>query len=201
MKILIGTPVHESKDYALEKWLENVVKLRQIYPTDFLMVDSSKDTGYVKKIKKRCQKIGIKNYKLEHIVIGQWQPWAEKTGRSWEVIRENLLAHNYDAWFSWECDIIIPTNTLNTLIKIMKSGNYSMVNANALRMDQPVVTETNISSCLIKRDVIEKYTFMLTPPENCWAGGEERFKKKVLAGGGSYLELYGTIKPVIHLEK
>ena len=27
MKILIGTPIHESKDYAMERWLENVAVL------------------------------------------------------------------------------------------------------------------------------------------------------------------------------
>ena len=42
MKILIGTPIHEVKDYAMERWLENVAKLQEVTPCDLLLVDNSR---------------------------------------------------------------------------------------------------------------------------------------------------------------
>lgn len=199
MKVLIGTPIHESKDYCMEKWLDNVAQLMRKNPSRLLLVDTSPDLSYLEKIKNYCDEVGIKDYKLRHLEIGPWQPWAEKTGRSWELIRQEVIANGYDVWFSWECDLIIPINTLDILSSIIKSGNYSMVHTNVWSKTVNPNPEANFGCCLIKRDVLEKYTFILTPPENCWAGGEERFKKKVLEVGGSFLELYGTISPISRL--
>lgn len=201
MKVLIGSPISIRNDFALERWLRNAVKLTRVYPCDLLMVDTSEEPDYVETVKSYCKKIGLKDFKIEHLEISKFQPYSEKIGRSWEAIRQAVLKGNYDAWFSWGCDIIIPANTLTKLVKIMENGNYSMVHPNS--SDKVISGEplANFGCCLINRDVLEKYTFMLTPPENCWAGGETRFKKKVLAGGGNYLELYGTIKPIYHLNQ
>src|SRR3989344_4571515 len=104
MRILLGTPINEVKDYAVERWLENVSQLLLKYPADFLMVDNSPGTGYAEKVRKYCEKYKIRNYEIEHLEIGKWQPSAEKIGRSREIIRKKFLSGNYDAWFSWECD-------------------------------------------------------------------------------------------------
>src|SRR3989344_1033770 len=101
MKVLIGTPINEVKDYAMERWLENVAKLQKVYPADLLMVDNSPGLEYVAKVKEYCAKYGIINYKIEHLEIGQWQPSAEKIGRSREIIRQEFLSRDYEAWFSW----------------------------------------------------------------------------------------------------
>ncbi len=202
MKILIGTPIHEVKDYAIPRWLENVAKLQQKYPADLLLVDNSDNVEYVEKVKGYCKKYKVKNYDIKHLKIGKWQPSPEKIGRSREIIREVFLAKEYDAWFSWECDQIIPTNTLNVLIKIMSSGNYSMVHPNSLSREMPTdEPNANFGCCLIHRKALEKHSFMLTPPDDCWASGEARFKKQVLAAGGTYIEIYGIIKPIYHLDK
>ncbi|MBI2038636.1 MAG: methyltransferase domain-containing protein, partial [Candidatus Nealsonbacteria bacterium] len=82
LKILAGTPIHIN--YPAEKWLERISRLK--YPVDLLMVDSSPTLDYVEKVKGYCAKYGIKNYKIKHLEIGQFQPWAEKVGRSREII-------------------------------------------------------------------------------------------------------------------
>src|SRR3989344_9317605 len=110
MKILIGTPIHISKDYCMEKWLENVSKLE--YPADFMMVDNSpvldpvrsktsakggssadqafqavrtsNGIDYVEKVKKYCAKYGITNYKIEHLELPPEQEVHERVAGSRE---------------------------------------------------------------------------------------------------------------------
>ena len=201
MKVLIGTPTHEIKDYAMTRWLENVSKLK--YPADLLLVDNSPGTDYVQKVRSYCNKYGLKNYQIKHLDINQEQGADERIGRSREIIRQYILSHNYDAWFSWECDQIIPTNALDKLIAIMKEGNFMLVAHNSpgrIVQTEPIAA---FGITLIKREPLEKYGFLLEYPNmpNVWHGGERWFKKKILQGGGNYIEIFGVIKPIYHLNQ
>jgi hypothetical protein len=203
MKILIGTPIHISKDYCMERWLENVAMLQLEYLADLLLVDTSPGLEYVEKVKGYCAKYNIKNYEIKHLEINEHQPAAEKTGRSWEIIRQEILAKDYDAWFSWGCDRIIPTSALGKLATIMEAGNYMMVGPNSWAREMPSEPSVNFGCALIKRECLEKYGFSLEYPgmPDCWAGVEDWFKKQVLKGGGSYIEIFGVIEPIYHLKE
>src|SRR3989344_4936869 len=112
MRVLIGTPIHESKDYAMDKWLENVVRLE--YPADLLLVDNSAGPAYAQKVKEYCAKYGVKNYRVEHFEVNNDHldnAKSQKVEIAQEIIRRETLTGAYDAWFSWECDQIIPNNT------------------------------------------------------------------------------------------
>ena len=202
MRVLIGTPIHQIKDYSMQRWLKNVASLRTVYPADFLMVDNSPGTDYVKKVKSYCKKYGIKNYKIKHIEVHQANGPDERIGRSREVIRQEILSGDYNAWFSWECDQIIPTNTVDILIKMMQAGKYMMVHPNSWSREVPGQVNASFGCCLINRKALEKYGFLLEYPgmPNCWHGGDVWFKKQVINGGGSYIEIYGIIKPILHLD-
>jgi len=195
MKILIGTPIHQVKDYSMERWLQNVSKLE--YPADFLMVDNSPGPDYIKRVKNYCTKYGIKNYKIVHIELPLEQEKHERIARSREIIRQELLARDYDAWFTWECDQIIPTNALGKLVSIMKSGNYMMVNPNKWNREISTDPNTDFGCSLIRRELLEKYGFLNAP--NNWVDGEAWFKDRVLKGGGNYINIYGIINPIYHL--
>jgi len=202
MKILIGTPIHQIKDYSMERWLENVAKLQKEYPTDLLLVDNSPDLSYVEKVKDYCKKYGIKDYSIEHLEINQENGADERIGRSREIIRQSILKGNYDAWFSWECDQIIPINSLAVLSNIMQAGDYVMVNPNSWSRETAGEPRADFGCCLIHRKALEKYGFLLEYPDmpDCWHGGETWFKKQVIKGGYSYVEIYGIIHPILHLD-
>lgn len=204
MKILIGTPIHESKDYAMERWLENVARLQKVYPADLLLVDNSPGLDYVEKVRKYCKKYGITSYKIEHIEVHQANGADERIGRSREVIRQYLLERDFDAWFSWESDQIIPSETLSKLVQIMKAGNYMIIHPNSWSRDKVLQGEPEISFgvCLINKKPLEKYGFLLEYPDmpNTWHRGEIWFKKQVLSSGGNYIEIYGVINPIYHLD-
>ena len=205
MKILIGTPIHITKDYAMERWLENVSKLD--YPTDLLLVDNSPGTGYEKKVKGCCVKYGIKNYQIEHLELPLEQNVFERVARSREVIRQYILSHYYDAWFSWECDQLIPNNSLSELIKMMESGNFMIASHNTQVRENPdQILDELFGTTLIKREVLKKHSFILefgTDPEmpDAWEPSEKWFRKQVLKDGGSTIEADGVLKPVYHLNE
>ena len=197
MKVLIGTPIHQSKDYSMQRWLENVS--RQEHPADLLLVDNSPGTAYLEKVAVYCAQHGITHYQTIHLELPPQQGKYERIARSREVIRQFLLDHDYDAWFAWECDQIIPTNALDKLISIMKEGNYLMVNPNKWAREDAAISNTDFGCCLIKREALVKYGF-LNPP-NTWETGEAWLKSRVIQGGGSYIDAYGVIYPIYHLNQ
>jgi len=218
MKVLIAAPIHESKDYSMDRWLENVS--RQEHPADLLMVDNSVGTEYMRKVDMYCAKHGINpvrnlgqspisngvtNYKIIHLELPIEQGKHERVARSREIIRQYFLKHDYDAWFVWECDQIIPVNTLDNLIKIMQQENYMMVNPNKWAREDPTIPNTDFGVSLIKREALGKHNFILefNDPEtpDTWETGESWFKSQVLKNGGSYIDVYGIIDPIYHLNQ
>lgn len=196
MKILIGTPIHQVKDYCMERWLKNVSKLLKVSPVDFLLVDNSPGLEYMKKIKGYCKKFGIKNYKIKHLDFSPGMSLLEKCQRiegSQKFIRQYILDRDYDAWFSWECDQIIPANSLNELLKVMQAGNFMVVAHNSWTRGSSVLYNMDMGVTLINRQSLKKYH---------WQGKDEEvlFKERVYRGGGNYANVYGLLKPVYHLD-
>lgn len=185
----------------MERWLENVSKLIKVTPASLLLVDNSPDMTYMEKVKGYCKKLGLQNFEIIHINVHQPNGRDERIGRAREVIRQYILKNNFDAWFSWESDQLISADALLILSKIMQAGNYSMIHPNAWSRENPSEPEANFGVCLISRQVLDKYGFLLDYPDmpNCWYGAEAWFKKQVIKGGGSYIEIYGVIKPILHL--
>ena len=188
----------------MERWLENVSKLE--YPADFMMVDNSPGTGYMEKVKGYCAKYGIKNYKIEHLELPPEQEVFERVARSREIIRQEILSRGYGAWFSWECDQLIPTNSLGKLVKIIKSGNFLIVEVNSWAREAPNEPNTDGGVALFKRELLEKHSFILkfgTGPDmpNTWEQGEAWFRKQAVKDGHGYIKVYGVISPIYHLNR
>lgn len=206
MKILIGTPIHFVKEYSMRQWLENVANLQKKYPTDLLAVDNSIGPTYVETVKKYCQEFRVQNFKIVHIELPPEQRVFERVNRAREIIRKEVLEGGYDAWFSWECDQIIPVDALDKLVQIMELGKFSIVNHNGWGREEPENVNTDFGVSLIDRASLEKYSFILEkfgrPPDlpSSWEVGEVWFKTRVLRGGGSFVEVMGAIAPIYHLE-
>ncbi|MBI2049647.1 hypothetical protein HYT32_01955 [Candidatus Roizmanbacteria bacterium] len=213
MKILIGTPIHQIKDYAIEKWLKNVSDLILEYPADLLLMDNSPGLSYVEKVKEYCKKYAIKKYQIEHFEINTKQLTSSEARSlrveiSQEMIRRKTLKEGYDGWFSWECDQIIPTNTLSEMVRLMKAENYMMVVANSWARTDPSHLNANMGVTLISKEGLEKAWFL---PErdgkisqdlaDSYNADETMFKKRILKSGGNFVEIYGVIKPIYHLNK
>ena len=210
-KVLIGTPIHELKDYCMKRWLQNVAKLRAVYPCDFLMVDNSPGLEYIEKVKKYCKKLGIEDYQIKHLRIAQGESVKknideqihERVARSQEIIRQFVLSKDYDAWFSWECDQIIPVDALNKLLGVMAEGNYMMVNHNIWDKNVPGGLCFDWGVTLVNREYLKKYGFLLefgTDPEpDSWYNAQAWYRKRLKRDESPFIDISGVISPIKHL--
>ena len=214
MKVLIGTPIHKSKDYCMERWLQNVAKLQTVYPADLLLVDNSSGLDYIKKVKGYCQKYQITDYQTKHLDFPPLQgpkkeideQIHERIARSRELIRQVFLASDYDAYFYWESDILIPTNALNKLVDLMKVGSFWVVVHNCWVNNIPNQVNFDYGIVLFNRAVLKKYSFIPnfgTDPDKatCWYDAEIWFRKRLLKDKCTYTDVLGVIEPVYHLSK
>ena len=214
MKILIGTPIHVSKDYSMERWLQNVSQIRAEYPADLMLVDNSPGLEYVEKVKGYLKKYGIKNYKIKHLDFPPLQGSEkeedeqihERITRSEEIIRQEFLSLDYDAYFFWENDIIIPPDSLSKLVALMKAGNFMVVDHNCWIRNIPNAVNFDFGITLFKRECLEKYSFLPesgTDPDMSpgWYEAEDCFRKRLHRDGHSYTEVMGLLEPVNHLDR
>lgn len=211
MKILIGTPIHEIKDYSMERWLQNIAELRKIHPCDFLMVDNSPDLTYIEKVKGYCEKYRIEDYEIKHLEIAQGESVNksideqihERVARSQEMIRQFILSKDYDGWFSWECDQIIPLDALDKLIEIMEMGNFMMVNHNIWDKNVPEGLCFDWGVTLVNREYLKKYGFLLefgTDPEpDTWYNAQAWYRKRLKHDDAPFIDLVGVISPILHI--
>lgn len=211
MRILIGTPIHEAKDYSVERWLKNVEELRLVTPTDLIMIDNSPNLSYIETVKNYCKKLNIKNYEIRHLDIPQGESVNknideqihERVANSQEIIRKHALSNDYDVWFSWECDQIIPPDSLNTLIEIMKTGNFMMVNHNCWDKNVQDGLCFDWGVTLVSRAYLEKYGFLLEfgkdPEPDNWYNAQVWYRKRLIHDNSPFIDLCGVISPILHL--
>lgn len=204
MRILIGTPVHECKDYAMERWFESVSKLD--YPFDLLLVDNSDNPKYVDKLHKYCKKYGITNYKLVHIDVGRETILDERLARCRELIRREVLDKNYEAWCSLECDVIAPPDSLSKLVNLIE--DYWMVSHAYPAREIPNETHEQLGISLINRKALEKldfineYGFVNPLLPNSWYGSDVWFIRRIDCDNeGKHINIGGIIKPIYHLSR
>jgi len=204
MSVLIGTPIHESKDYAMERWLESVSKFHYFF--DLFLVDNSDNIGYVDKVHGYCKKYGVTNYKLVHIDVGPNVALDERLAQSRELIRKEVLDKNYDAWLSLECDVIAPPDALSRLVDLI--GDCWMASHAYPGRENPQESNVEFGLTLIKRRALEKYGFMnqygyidpLRP--GSWYGNEVWFIRRLDRDDeGQHIHVYGIIKPIYHLNR
>jgi hypothetical protein len=122
MKILIGTPIYEPKDYAIKRWLTSVSQI-ELNPDDtirLLMVDNSENDKWQDKVREYCRELNFTNYDLVHLSgMKDGQDYEdERLFASRQVIEDTLLNEGYDYFWSWECDILCPPGILKYMLKL-----------------------------------------------------------------------------------
>jgi hypothetical protein len=209
--VLIGTPIHELKDYCMERWVKNVAELIKVYPCDIIMVDNSPKKDYMEKVKGYMQKYGIDKYEMKYLQIDQGdlvpkdihEQIHERVAKCQEIIRQYALEHDYDVWFSWECDQIIPIDALDKLLSVMETGDYIMVNHNIWDKNVPGGLCFDWGVTLVSREYLQKYGFLLDfkedPKPDTWYNAQAWYRQRLKRDGARFIDLVGVIDPVLHL--
>jgi len=207
-RILIGVPVHISKDYALDRWLKSVSELSYKAEELFLVDNSPSETKYYEKLKALVPQV-VKNIKVSiiHIDIDEkYTDPEERVSFAREEIRKKVLNEGFDWWFSWECDTIAPPDVLDKLLKF--GDDFKLIHhTSPLRQEPTMSFENTFGISLVHRDLLIKYGFLYqwgrVDPfmPKCYHGADSWFNRRVLRGGDAFTEITGLVKPVAHLDK
>ena len=117
LKILVGCPTSNHKEYCLKEYIEALKKL-DYANFDILLVDNSENEGYFNKLKKE-------DIPVERVEYGE--KVRERIVRARNFIVERMIEGNYDYFFSLEQDIIPPLDVIQRLLDCDKeiiSGVY-----------------------------------------------------------------------------
>jgi len=154
--ILIGTPIHECKEYGIARWLKSVSELHGDW---FLyMVDNSDTPHFCDRVRNSCKELGIINYELLHLENMRGLESEARLAPSREKIREKLLYGDYEHWFSWECDIILPPETLEIMMEWFP--RFDIVNHNYPDRENSVLEVGGIGCSIYKREIVERFSFL-----------------------------------------
>ncbi|MBL7147504.1 MAG: hypothetical protein ISS82_01630 [Nanoarchaeota archaeon] len=104
MKILVGCPTSEHKDYCLKEYVEAVKKLN----CDVLLIDNSEGEEYYNKIKS----LGVNVIKDKY-----YEKARDRIVSSRNLLKERCLKNSYDYLFSLEQDVIPPLDVIERLLK------------------------------------------------------------------------------------
>jgi hypothetical protein len=108
-KVLLACPINIVKNYCLPDWLNLVKNLT--YPNyDIYLVDNSNNHEYHSQLRH------THNVKIDYINPGQSKEVRDLMAESMEKIRKRVLSHNYDYFFSLECDIFPPAEIIELLM-------------------------------------------------------------------------------------
>lgn len=103
-KILISCPIHERKEYAFQRWIDNVKAFA--YPhTEILVMDTTEHAGFYARYSDR---VPIKR-------LGGGWGWRH-VARAMNAIREHFLGGNFSYWFNVESDILPPRDAIEILL-------------------------------------------------------------------------------------
>jgi len=205
MNILIGTPIRDIKEYSMRRWLKSVSALAMPRGT-LLMVDNSDTPDFSKRVHEYCKEIGFTRYELIHLEDMGGLESEARLAAAREKIREVLLAGKYTHWFSWECDIILPSDTLE---KLQRFIDIDLVHHNYPSRDNDQIVAGGIGCSLISREIMKQFSMIegggygMCDPDmpNCYHGNESWLFVRAYRAGFSSLHLSQYLKNVEHLAK
>jgi len=116
MKVLVGCPTSDHKEYCLDPYINSIKSLT--YKNDILLVDNSENKDYYKKIKEK----GIPVIKDKYRETAR-----DRIVHSRNILRRQVLDNGYDYLLSLEQDVIPPKNIIERLLAHKKdviSGVY-----------------------------------------------------------------------------
>lgn len=202
MKIAVGTPIHDSKEYGVYKWLDSMkaLKVGMFDSISFHIVDTSDTPDFMHRVTEYTKKI-----ELSPVYIG-WLPnmagKEEEHKRMWgrETFRRSILTEEADVWLSWECDIVAEPDAFQILKPLLKS--FDIILTTYPSRTDPTEIVGGIGFCLVKTAVIEKFDFLegggfaLCNPKrpSCHYSGDAWLIQRAAAGGFKAADITNVVK-------
>lgn len=112
-RVLIAAPVYVEKEYAMNRWIENVQGFKY-ENKDVLLIDNSPSDAFAYRYADRVRIVrmkGDRHLKMLNVT------------KSMEIIRQHFLKGPYDIWFNLEIDVIPQDDhCIQKMLEYMKEG-------------------------------------------------------------------------------
>lgn len=187
-KILVACPNHEVKEYAFQRWIDKVKSFT--YPNfDIFVVDNSPNSSdFMNRYKDQVPMVHIDTTGIEDLMV-------LRLNLSYERIREEFLAGDYERLYVVESDIIPPKDMTEFMLRCGRDTDW-ISHAYPMR-GETVNVQQGIGCSMFTRRVMEAFNFKdfadLT-------GSDSGLWEKVRHSEFQTMELWGY-RPLEHLKE
>lgn len=146
-KVLIGTPIHETKEYSLQRWLNNIKSFT--YPNfDVLVVDNSPTEDLMNRWKDKVD--------IRHINTKGIEQYTEmRKNLSFDLIRKEFLKGDYERMVTIESDIIPSVGIIEFMLKWGKDTDW--ISVSFPNRENQISHEQGLGCCMFTRRLMEAY--------------------------------------------
>ena len=205
MNIVIGTPVRDIKGYSIGRWLKSIYALDWPDPIPIIIVDNTDDTRQVEFADFLNTKIAdsginsqlITSFSTKDVQGLESEP---RLAKSREDMRSMLLEMGADVWFSVECDIILPPETLKVMTPYLK--DFDMVNHCYPDRDDKLSEISGFGCALFNMNILKEFNFtdgggyaMCDPLKpSCYYGNDSWLAIRLLRAGYKVMDMHNVLK-------
>lgn len=204
LKFLLGTPVHEKKEYSIYKFLDSI-KAYDLPGLDIYIVDNSDTADFARRIEAYCQKINLERSKVVHMEGMNDLEQEARLAKARDNIRDYMLAGDYTHWLSVESDIILPPQAPQKLLPFL--DQFKFINNFYPDRADPNIELSGLGFTIVARELMEKFSFSvgggyaqcdpLVP--NCYYSNDSWFVVRVRRAGYATVDFHGLVAGIKHL--
>jgi hypothetical protein len=149
-KILVAAPNHIVKEYAFQRWIDNVKSLT--YPNyDILVIDNSPNTSdFMDRYKDQVPMRHIDTTGIEPLMV-------MRLNLSYEEIRKEFLSGDYERLMIIESDVIPPKDIIERMLKL--GGDTDWISHAYPVRGETADAEQGIGCSLFTRRLMEAFNF------------------------------------------
>lgn len=191
-KVFVACPNHLVKEYAFQRWIDNVKSLT--YPNyDIFVSDNSPNDDFMNRWKDQIPMERIDTTGMENLSV-------KRQNYSMEQIRQKFLQGDYERLMIIESDVIPAKDVIEVLLKWGKDSDWishAYPARDASEAEKDELRVQGLGCSLFSRKLIEKYDF-------------KGFEDNYMSDGGMWMkvrpdktmktmELWGYIDSIKHL--
>ena len=212
MNIVIGVPVRDIKAYSIGRWLKAISLLDWPDPIPIIAVDNTDDTEqgkFATFFDTKVTEAGVISNQNPITLITVKDVYGlgsePRLAKAREAMRLKLIELKADVWFSIECDVIPPPETLRVLTPYLNT--FDCIRHEYPDRDVKTQTVNGIGCGLFSRTIFNSFSFLenggygqgIDPLEpNCLHGGDGWLMTRIRRAGFKMAD-FGNLVALQHL--
>lgn len=161
MKILIGGPTYEVKEYCYKPFLRSLHLLER-NGSPIILADNSRTIDFVSKMRAYAKELGMIDFEAIYLNYVGWDDEHQELslGQAREAVRKRLMEGDFEYWFSVESDVILPPDALRVLHDLAERKSLDAVYHRFPTKEDKNVLLDGIGCALFKKEVLKDVSFV-----------------------------------------